>query len=125
MRTKRRIVVDWPLRRPDPVEQPSLWSAAPMPHGELSISERFELFHARNPQVYQRLHELALAEVQAGRRRISTKRLYEELRVDGDGGATGPGDYRYNNDFTALYARKLVEDPRLAGLIELRQRKAE
>ena len=95
-----------------------------MPHGELSISERFELFHARNPQVYQRLHELALAEAQAGRRRISTKRLYEELRVDGDGGATGR-EYRYNNDFTALYARKLVEDPRLAGLIELRQRKAE
>ena len=35
------------------------------------------------------------------------------------------GEYRLNNDFTALYARRLIElEPRLEGVIELRKRKA-
>lgn len=123
MRTTGRMVVEFPLRQPDPVEQPSLFEAGR--RGELSIDERFAAFHAANPAVFEALRALALAEVERGARRVSVKRLYEDIRARSGGVAAGDEPYRLNNVFTSRYARLLSEEPRLRGRIEMRQLKAE
>jgi hypothetical protein len=75
------------------------------------------------------LRQMALARAAAGDTRISTKALIEDLRRSPMGRATA-GDragerYQINNVFTSRIARVLADDPRLAGLIELRRLTAE
>lgn len=86
------------------------------------IDAKFAEFHQANPSVLDEMLRLARARVTAGATRIGVKALWEELRswlkVTG-------GEYKLNNNFTSLYARKLIErDPSLATVIELRTRKA-
>jgi hypothetical protein len=90
-----------------------------------TIRERFEAFHAANPHVFRLLRELALEYKRAGRKHGGMKMFYEVLRFRS--GIYTQGDpYKLNNDFTALYARKLMtEEPELAGFFEIRERRAE
>lgn len=97
------------------------WSPPP-PKQRPSITERFEAFHRANPHVLEELRRLALARLDAGATYISSKALYEECRVSlrtlhGD-------DYKLNNDYTPYYADLLRVDPRLASVIQTRQRRA-
>jgi hypothetical protein len=97
-----------------------------------TIEERFASFDAANPHVYVALERLARLRLIRGDKRIGVKALWEELRrtlaktalaYDPDLGTDG---YKLNNDFTALYARKLIDGhPELAAVIEVRRRKGE
>lgn len=91
------------------------------PH--LSIPERFALFHAANPHVADALEVLA-AEWLAGRSRISARDLYARLRWES--GIRTEGDvYLLNNDFTAHYARLLIDRrPEWATAFHLRELRA-
>jgi hypothetical protein len=90
----------------------------------LTIQQRFDAFHAANPDVYAELVRLARDARSAGRQRVGMKELWEvarwhlRLRTTGD-------EYRLNNDYTSCFAR-LIQDqePDLAGLFETRKRKA-
>jgi hypothetical protein len=120
-----RHVYSVPTRTPDPKEQPALDFTPPQPDaGEPTITARFARFHADNPGVYTEIHSQAVMLANNGARRISVKHLVEQVRADGCQ-TTGDGGYGLNNDFTRCYADLLAEDPRLAGLIERRARKAE
>lgn len=121
MKRFRRMIVAYQLHQPDQEPLPEL----PPAKNLLTIPERFEMFHAENPTVLGRLREMALREAAAGAERISVKRLFEELRAQGPAVSNGADPYRLNNDYTALYARVLATDTRLAGRIELRRRLAE
>ncbi len=90
-----------------------------------TIEERFEAFHTANPHVYAALRRLALGYRRAGQEHCGMKMLYEVLRYQS--GIHTKGDpYTLNNNFTALYARKMMaEEPELAGFFELRERRAD
>ncbi|EGX58850.1 hypothetical protein SZN_15928 [Streptomyces zinciresistens K42] len=85
-----------------------------------TITEQFHAFDARNPHVYYTLERMAALRLAAGATRIGMKDLFEDLRRELPHGVAG-----LNNNFTALYARKLIDGhPRWAGAFELRRRRA-
>lgn len=90
------------------------------------IEEAFQEFHAKHPEVYHQLVRLARQWVAAGRVRIGIATLYERMRWEWHvGGIQDKDGYRLNNNFQALYARKIMaENPDLDGLFQLRERRA-
>lgn len=103
-------------------------SGYPAPTKSLTISERFELFHAANPHIYEKLREFALQMRFARkkkRRKYGIKALFERVRWHYEFEVNSDEEFKLNNDFTALYARKLMErEPDLAGFFETRRRRA-
>ena len=98
-------------------------NARKCPDDKPSIDQRWAEFHQANPHIMTELLRLAIARLDRGDRRIGVKALWEELRSWLR--VTGASDYKLNNDFTAPASRMLVElEPRLAGVIEQRTRKA-
>lgn len=88
-----------------------------------TIEERFLAFYQANPHVYREIMALAQEYLAAGARRIGVKALWEQLRERLRVQCPDEG-YKLNNDLAALYARTLIaHDPRLAELIEVRQRR--
>lgn len=88
---------------------------------DLSIAERFALFHEQNCHVADALEVLAAQWFAAGHRRIGVKALFERLRWEV--GIQTTGDvWRLNNDYTAHYGRLLIErHPEWADAIHLRE----
>ncbi|MFE5162983.1 hypothetical protein ACFRNT_31650 [Streptomyces sp. NPDC056697] len=85
-----------------------------------TITEQFHAFDAHNPHVYRALERMAACRLAAGATRVSLKDLFEDLRRQLPYGVAG-----LNNNFTALYARRLIsEHPHWAGAFELRRRRA-
>lgn len=118
----RRLTVTVPVLTPIPAEQRPLPLDPPQPvDAELTIEARFRRFDEANPHIYADLAALAWDYVNTGARRVSVKALYELLR----GRVSTSGEtYVLNNDYTALYARKLADEGGLGRYIELRVRKA-
>ncbi|MEU9280307.1 hypothetical protein [Streptomyces sp. NPDC048341] len=85
-----------------------------------TITEQFHAFDTHNPHVYCALERMAARRLAAGDTRISLKDLFEDLRRQLPYGVAG-----LNNNFTALYARRLIDDhPHWASVFELRRRRA-
>ncbi|MEV0636312.1 hypothetical protein AB0I77_15325 [Streptomyces sp. NPDC050619] len=85
-----------------------------------TITEQFHAFDARNPHVYRALECMAARRLADGATRVSLKDLFEDLRCQLPYGVGG-----LNNNFTALYARRLIDfHPHWAGVFELRRRRA-
>lgn len=90
-----------------------------------TIAERFEAFHARNPHVYQTLRDMALEMRRRGHRQYGIKALFEVLRFNYAMRTEGD-TFKLNNNYTALYARLLMDnEPELDGFFELRRRTAD
>lgn len=86
------------------------------------IQEKFEAFHAENPGVYAELVKLALRVRGAGRARYGIATLFEVMRYRRDIQTSGDV-FKLNNNFRALYARKIMEEnPELDGLFATRTR---
>lgn len=85
----------------------------------------FEAFHRSNPAVYERLKRLAFKLKVRGVERYGIKALWEVLRYEEHLATTAAAhDYALNNNFTAFYARLLMEmEPDLEGFFELRKRR--
>jgi len=82
--------------------------------------ERFQQFHAKNPQVYRALKSMALQLYAQGHRRYGMKAMFEILRWQSRLSTVGE-PYKLNNIFTAYYARLLMDEvPELAGFFEVR-----
>ena len=103
--------------------QMTLWDE-PEPERELTIQERFELFHEANPEVYEWLHEKAMTAVASGKK-IGMKCLWEMLRWHVYIELEYEDEFRLNNDFTSRYARYLMDDEDdLDGYFEIRELRA-
>ena len=94
-------------------------------HGDLgqalTIDEQFARFHQRNPHIYANLRTMALAAQRKGQT-FGIKALFEILRWQ-YGQATQGEPFKLNNNYTALYARLLMDrEPALAGYFATRQR---
>jgi hypothetical protein len=101
-----------------PVEEPDYTNCQ-------TIAERFEAFHARNPQVYGALRDMALELRRRGHRQYGIKALFEVLRFNAAMQTHGD-PFKLNNNYTALYARLLMDnEPELVGFFELRRRTAD
>jgi hypothetical protein len=99
------------------------WQTKPVDREKLTLEQRFEAFDAANPHVLEEMLRLARAELRAGETRIGVKALWELLREAIR--VRKLGNWKLNNSFTALYARRLIElEPALAGVIETRRRKS-
>jgi hypothetical protein len=92
---------------------------------EQTIAEAFARFHAQNPRVYDRLVELCRRWVaKRPGQRLGVKMLFERLRWDLAMETTGE-PLKLNNNYTALYAREIMErEPDLADLFETRRLRA-
>lgn len=93
----------------------------------LTIAERFEQFHSRNPVVYRLFKDYAWVVKRAGRSRFSADAIVQRIRwfmaFEGD----GREEFKINDHYTALYARKLMtEEPdAFGGFFELRKTRTE
>jgi hypothetical protein len=97
-----------------PVTRPSLRAGS-----RPTITDRFLAFDAQHPYVYGALERLTAQRLASGATRIGLKALFEDLRWQLPEGIRG-----VNNNFSALYARKLIADhPHWASAFELRRRR--
>lgn len=86
-----------------------------------TITEQFHAFDTQNPHVYRALERMAARRLASGATRVGVKDLFEDLRRQLPYGVAG-----LNNNFTALYARRLIsEHPYWAAAFELRRRRAD
>ncbi|MDO0936468.1 hypothetical protein QQY66_33975 [Streptomyces sp. DG2A-72] len=84
-----------------------------------TITDRFLAFDAQHPYVYRALERLTAQRLASGATRIGLKALFEDVRWQLPEGIRG-----LSNNFTALYARKLIADhPHWASAFELRRRR--
>lgn len=104
-----------PLTEPD-------WFGRDLPRPE-TLDERFASFDRANPSVYEALRALCLDTRRVGVKRWSVDaamhivRWRYRLQTRGD-------EFKLNNSFSALYARKLMsQEPELVGFFELRKRR--
>jgi len=90
------------------------------------IEAAFREFHELNPHVYRNLKVLAHKVILAGRHKIGMKFLFERLRWEyAIATQHEEGSYRLNNNFTAYYARMLMDqEDELFNLFDLREIKA-
>jgi len=88
------------------------------------IDLEFQRFHRENPHVYERLKRLAFKLKVRGVDRYGIKALWEVLRYEEAVQTTADAtSYRLNNNFTASYARLLMDQEEdLEGFFELRER---
>ncbi|MFE6273971.1 hypothetical protein ACFVQ9_34860 [Streptomyces goshikiensis] len=94
---------------------PGLDAAIPV-----TITEQFNAYDAEHPWIYNTLESLVKRRLRTGATRVSVKALFEVLRWDTPDGVTG-----LNNNFTALYARKLVHNnPQWADAFAMRRRRS-
>lgn len=126
---RRSRVVDYsePVRFHHVVlDPPPVQTVAPdYPEG-LSLSEKFKLYHERNPMVYVGLKRLAIQLKRRGRSHYGIKGLFEVLRWEHARLSADSEPLKLNNIFTASYARLLMkQEPELQGFFRLRVSAAE
>jgi hypothetical protein len=85
------------------------------------IQKDFELFHFRNPQVYNILKNLAFRYLKAGRR-AGIKHLWEVMRWEMFVQTKDEGEFKLNNNYASRYARLLMkQETALQGFFDTRR----
>lgn len=97
----------------------SLFDTEPEPK---TIEEKFREFDRSHPEVYYALVRLAREWMSVGHARLGIATLFERLRWEWHvTGLTDRDGYKLNNNYRALYARKIMaENLDLDGLFETR-----
>ena len=95
-------------------DQPTLFDRPPAcplvtPDRERSIEDRFWDFHEANPDVWAHLCRFAQGVVEAGLPRYSIKALVERVRYHVEVEVQTTDGFKINNNYTAYYARLLME----------------
>lgn len=86
-----------------------------------AVLAEFVNYHEANPELYDRLVELALHLRRAGREHYGIWSLWGVLRYH-TAIQTSDYDYKLNNNYTPLYARLLMQaEPELRGFFETRR----
>jgi hypothetical protein len=90
------------------------------------IERDFREFHLAHPEVYNQLVQLARTWQSNGTAKLGIATLFEVLRWNSHLNPDHTGGYKLNNNYRALYARKIMEqEPDLNGLFEIRERTTE
>lgn len=89
------------------------------------IEREFNEFHAQHPEVYMQLVGLARTWKKNGTAKLGIATLFEVLRWNSHLNPERDAGYKLNNNYRALYARKIMErEPDLKGIFEIRERTA-
>ncbi len=89
------------------------------------MGDRFEAFHRMNPHVYKSVVAVSLDLKERGFRKGGMKMVFERLRWLYAIQTVGE-DYKLNNNYTAYYARLVMETvPDLDGFFETRLRQGQ
>ena len=89
------------------------------------IETAFNEFHKKHPEVYRHLVSLAIDALAAGQSKMGIGQLFEVLRwrMTVEGLKDLDGKVKLNNNYRALYARKIMaQEPYLAGIFNTRAR---
>lgn len=88
------------------------------------IQLAFNKYHSEHPEVYEQLVRLTYEWKNHGGVKLGMKTLYERIRWEWHvGDIKDDAGFKLNNNFTAIYARKIMnENPDLKGIFELRER---
>lgn len=85
------------------------------------LEERFQVFHEKNPQVYQELVKLARRLKARGHRQIGIQMLFEIVRYQSMLRTSGD-PFKLNNDYASRYSRLIMDiEPDLDGLFITRE----
>lgn len=89
-----------------------------------SIADRFNAFDEANPGVWSMFVRFAFELIACGRERYSADALLHRIRWEVAVSTIGD-DFKVNNDFAALYARKFAQrHEKHAEFFQLRERRA-
>lgn len=89
------------------------------------LAERFQAFHASNPDVYRRLTVMARDLLARGRSGVGIGMLWETLRYE-QAMTTSGQPYKLNNSYRSRYSRMIMEqEPDLRGFFTTRELDAE
>lgn len=93
---------------------------------DLTLSQRFDLFHSANPWVADALESLAADWLAHGHSRVGVKALAEVIRWQyGRSTVDGAAAFKVNNSYVSRYARLMLErHPEWARAIETRELRA-
>lgn len=88
------------------------------------IANAFRKFHRENPSVYDELVKISRSLKSKGRCHYGIKALFEVVRFHRALNTNDPA-FKLNNNYTALYARLIMEnEPDLHGFFDTRLRKS-
>ena len=88
--------------------------------------QRFEEFHGRHPQVYDKLVALAREAKRRGHRQWAARSAWELIRWEFAVPRDDGEQFKLNDHYIAYYARRIMADePDLAGFFETRKLKSE
>lgn len=86
------------------------------------LQKKFEIYDAENPHVYPMFIQYARQVLRSGHDKFSAKAIFERLRWHFNFETEGDV-FKLNNNYTAFYARKAMEDyPEFKDFFELRER---
>lgn len=89
---------------------------------DADMRERFIEFHKANPDVWEMFKRFAFSARESGRKCHSAKSIMERIRWEVE--TVHRSDFKINNNFTALYARMLVQKyPEFGEFFEFRELK--
>ena len=89
----------------------------------MSIQCKFEQFHSQNPHVFDMFVSYAKQAKKKGYDKFSAKAIFERLRWYYNFEVDSQDEWKLNNNYTALYARKAIEQfPEFEGFFQLRER---
>jgi hypothetical protein len=95
---------------------------ATIPANQPKIEEAFAAFHAQHPEVYRELVRIARRLRDQGWERFGIKTVWEVARYRSMIGNTAGKGPKLNNNFTAYYARLIMEqEPDLADVFKTRR----
>ena len=93
----------------------------PQPPVNLTLEQKFQVFHAANPLVYEALRKLALDLVERGQTRFGISMIYEVVRWRHFMRTNDDTGWKLNNSYRSRYARLLAaNEPQLANVFETR-----
>lgn len=85
----------------------------------MTNADRFKLYHAENPDVYETFKAYAKMLISAGVTKLSAYLIFERMRWETL--VTGNDGYKLNNNYRPYYARLFMQDhPEYEGFFELR-----
>jgi hypothetical protein len=105
------------------VEMLTLFGNEYEPGHELTMSEKFVVFHLNNPRVFKELEAMTEQMMARGRSRIGIAMLFEVLRWNFYMGTNDPNsEFKLNNNYRSFYARLLMDlHPEWGQVFELRE----
>ena len=88
----------------------------------MTLTERFEAFHRRNPAFYAQIVHLGRRFRAKTGRTCGIQRLVEIARWDIEMTLVGDDEFKVNNDYAAFYARLImIQEKDMAGFFKLRK----